>query len=87
MNPAQQMEVGDLEAWLCHVVMAGNKVGHSLTILTLWGIWKQRNARVFRENAKPEHALFAEIKDACQLWAMAGGTFLKPLFVVQRVVM
>ena len=82
MNPAQWLQAQDLEAWLEQVVTTG--VGHSVTTLTLWSIWKQRNARVFRENAKPEHALFAEIKDACQLWAMAGGTFLKPLFVVQN---
>jgi hypothetical protein len=35
---------------------------------------------------RPEQALFAEIKDACQLWSMAGGNFLKPLFVVQQVI-
>jgi hypothetical protein len=87
INPAQWLDVQDIETWLDHVVTTGSKVGHSLTILTLWTIWKQRNARIFRDNAKPEHALFVEIKDTCQLWSMAGGTFLKPLFVVQHVVM
>lgn len=87
LNPAQWPQVQDLEAWLEHVMMNGNRVGHSLAILTLWSIWKQRNARVFRENAKPEHALVAEIKDTCQLWSLAGGTLLKPLFVVQNVAM
>jgi hypothetical protein len=86
INPAQWLDVQDIETWLDHVVTTGSKVGHSLTILTLWTICKQRNARIFRDNAKPERVLFVEIKDTCQLWSMAEGTFLKPLFVVQHVV-
>jgi hypothetical protein len=30
----------------------GTKASHSLAILTLWHIWKQRNAVVFREDRK-----------------------------------
>ena len=63
--------------------LAESEVGHSLTFLTLWCIWKQRHARIFRWTMKAEHALFVEIKDTCQLWSLAGGVFSKPLFVAQ----
>jgi hypothetical protein len=51
----------------------GTKRAHTLAILTLWCIWKQRNAVVFREQRRPAQTLFAEIKDTCTLWLLAGG--------------
>jgi len=39
------MEVSDHEEWLYQVVMAGNKVGHSLTILALYGVFGSSGMR------------------------------------------
>jgi hypothetical protein len=76
-----------MEIWLRQLVRDGSKIGHSLTVLTLLCIRKQRNAWISQDNAIAEHALFMEIIDTCQLWSLVGGAFLKPLFVDQTNVL
>jgi len=49
----------------------GDKKGHTLVILTLWCIWNQRNAIIFRECRKTAQALFVEIKDTAYYWSLA----------------
>jgi hypothetical protein len=68
-------------AWFSQLMTAGNKTSHSLAILTLWSIWKQRNAVVFRGCRKGEQTPFSDLKDLCQQCSLAGGSFLKPLVV------
>jgi hypothetical protein len=61
------------------VTREGTKATHTLAILTLWCIWKQRNAVVFRDSRCMAHAVSVEVKDVCSLWSMAGGRLLRPL--------
>jgi hypothetical protein len=83
MNPSQWKEVADFKVWFYDLVIVGSKDGHSLVFLTRWSIRKQRNAKIVRNCRKVEHAVFNGIKVTYLLWSLAGGVFLKPLFVVQ----
>uniref|UniRef100_A0A8R7R329 Reverse transcriptase zinc-binding domain-containing protein n=1 Tax=Triticum urartu TaxID=4572 RepID=A0A8R7R329_TRIUA len=44
----------------------------SLLMLVSWEIWKERNARVFRNSATPTAVLVRNIKEEVKLWVMAG---------------
>ena len=77
--PPQWTDGSDCEGWFMAVTREGTKAAHSLTTLSLWCIWKQRNAVVFRESRRTAHAVSMEVKDVCSLWSMAGGRFLRPL--------
>ena len=48
----------------------------SLMMLISWEIWKERNARVFRNTAVPVGVLVAKIKEECSLWSLAGAKHL-----------
>jgi zinc-binding in reverse transcriptase len=37
----------------------------------MWTIWKERNARIFRCNARPVHTLIREAREQAALWAAA----------------
>jgi hypothetical protein len=54
------------------MTVGGNKEAHSLAILTVWHIWKERNARVFNESSSGEQSVFTRTKDKCSDWASAG---------------
>jgi hypothetical protein len=56
----------------------------SLAILSLWQIWKQRNAVVFNGNRRSEQAVFTMIKDECSLWVLAGGRGLRSLRIAHH---
>ena len=47
LRPSQWSEPVDVEDWFLSLVEGGSKAGHTLAILTLWCIWKQRNAAGF----------------------------------------
>jgi hypothetical protein len=53
------------------MTVGGNKEAHSLAILTVWHIWKERNARVFNESSSGEQSVLNRIKDECSNWASA----------------
>jgi hypothetical protein len=52
-----------MEDWFMAMTAGGNKEAHSLDILTVWHIWKERNARVFKESSSGEQSVFTRIKD------------------------
>jgi hypothetical protein len=54
----------------------GTKAAHSVAILSLWYIWKERSARVFNDSRCTEQAVFARIRDECYDWISAGGRVL-----------
>jgi hypothetical protein len=78
-------EQGEVEDWFLSMVQGGNKMAHTLAILTTWCIWKQRNAAVFRNSICSEMQIFSTIKDECSLWANAGGIALRPFTIVSNL--
>jgi len=63
----------------------GEELEHSLAILTLWCLWKWRNASVFQGTESTVEQTVAQIKDEAFLWASAGGRALATLFVVSNI--
>jgi hypothetical protein len=51
----------------------------SLLLLTVWEIWKERNARVFRHKSSPSFVIFDSIKCEARLWVLAGAKRLGEL--------
>jgi hypothetical protein len=43
----------------------------SLALLTMWKIWKERNARVFRHKLSPTFVTLDKIKCEARLWVLA----------------
>jgi hypothetical protein len=41
-------------------------------LLTVWEIWNERNARVFRNKSSPSFVVLDRIKLEAHLWALAG---------------
>jgi hypothetical protein len=68
-----------MEEWFMAMTAEGTKAAHSIAILTLWHIWKERNARVFNGTMCAEQAVFTKIKDECSDWISAGGGVLSYL--------
>jgi hypothetical protein len=54
----------------------------SLTMLVSWIIWKERNARVFNNNAALPTILLEIIKNEAKLWSSAGAKHL--IFVIRE---
>ena len=57
--------------------MSGNNVPHrkamaSITMLTSWTIWNERNTRVFRQKSAPPPIIFGIIKSEARIWVSAG---------------
>ena len=44
----------------------------SLAMLVTWEIWKERNARVFRNTASTANMVIDKIKEEAALWGLAG---------------
>jgi hypothetical protein len=44
----------------------------SLTLLTVWELWKERNARVFWNKHSPMFVIVDKIKGEARLWVLAG---------------
>jgi hypothetical protein len=44
----------------------------SLTLLTVWEIWSERNTKVFRNKQSPSFVILDKIKVEARLWAIAG---------------
>ena len=48
------------------------KAGRSLTLLVIWELWKERNARVFRRREASTLTLMTNIKAEAAAWMLAG---------------
>jgi len=51
----------------------------SLSLLIIWEIWCERNARIFRKQEKSALGLFSKIKNEAATWALAGAKHLQSL--------
>lgn len=74
----------DLEDWFYILTGRGTKAAHTISIPTLWTIWKQRNAVFFRECRRAVQALISEIKDTGLTWLVE--RFLIPSMVDLQLV-
>jgi hypothetical protein len=71
LNPSSWEEKRDLD-WFAQAIPTGDKEGHSLVILTLWCLWNQRNAIVFREKQSSVQGALVDIKNSASYWSLAG---------------
>ena len=53
-------------------IAPNRKAMASVTLLTSWVIWNERNARVFRNKHAPTMVVFDKIKADARLWVIAG---------------
>jgi hypothetical protein len=51
----------------------------SLTLLVVWEIWQERNARIFRHKLSPSFVLVDKINCEARLWVYTGGKRLGDL--------
>jgi hypothetical protein len=51
----------------------------SLVLLTVWEIWKERNARVFHRKTSQFFVILDKIKCEARLWVLAGAKRLGDL--------
>jgi hypothetical protein len=60
----------------------------SLSLLTVWAIWNERNARVFHNKQSPTFVILDKIKVEACLWVLAGakklGSICQALCTSQR---
>ena len=57
-------------------VYPNRKAVASLTLLTAWEIWSERNTRVFKKKSAPSFVIFERVKREARLWALAGAKHL-----------
>jgi len=72
----------DIEDWFAQTTTSGDKKGHTMSILTLWCLWNQRNAVIFRDQRKSAIGVFDEIKDTVHCWSLARRLAPEPPTVV-----
>ena len=53
------------------------KARRTIPILTIWEIWKERNARIFNNRAAAPQELIAKIKEEGRTWFLAGSKCLE----------
>ena len=53
----------------------------SLMLLISWELWKERNVRIFRNNAVPVGVVVSRIKEATSLWSIAGARHLNNIML------
>lgn len=86
LQPRDWSEHTDMEEWFLEMIEKGTKAAHSIAILTIWHIWKERNARVFNDSRSTELVVVNRIKDECSDWITAGGKSLRSLRLGNNVV-
>uniref|UniRef100_A0A453NG55 Uncharacterized protein n=1 Tax=Aegilops tauschii subsp. strangulata TaxID=200361 RepID=A0A453NG55_AEGTS len=67
-----------VKAWWQKIINIAHqrKALSSLIHLVGWEIWKEKNARVFRNKTAPVAVIVSLIKDEASLWAIAGAKYL-----------
>ncbi|XP_071680375.1 uncharacterized protein [Lolium perenne] len=76
MRPdAWSLPVASLPAWLASLsalVGVPAKTAKSLALLVIWMIWRERNARIFRDQCRSPAAAARELFDEAASWTLAG---------------
>jgi hypothetical protein len=71
-----------IQDWWYYLVEGANphrKGLASLVMLTVWEIWKERNARVFRHKLSPSFVIYDNIKCEARFWVLVGAKRLGEL--------
>jgi hypothetical protein len=79
VDPSAWHSRGNVKEWWTeeiHKPRQGRKAMASLAMLISWEIWKERNARVFRNKASTTDMVITKIKDEVAMWSMAGAKAL-----------
>jgi hypothetical protein len=79
VEPTDWQSLRTVKDWWIHGIhKRGNnrKAMASLAMLVSWEIWKERNARVFRNTSITSIMLVAKIKDEAAMWCLAGAKAL-----------
>jgi hypothetical protein len=71
----------EAEDWFSSMTEQGTKMAHTLAIITLWSIWKQRNAVIFQDLRISTQSLFSIIKDTSYRGLLWPGRSCPPLWV------
>jgi hypothetical protein len=56
----------------------------SISLLVIWELWNERNARVFRNKFYPSFVIFENFKREAQLWVLAGAGAAMVLELLER---
>lgn len=72
-----------MEDWFTDLVASANESRRpglqSIVLLTIWEVWRERNNRVFRREARSVSHIVAAIQDEARTWTMAGNRDLDML--------
>lgn len=75
IRTSEWTNMGTMEEWWNNIALKrspNRKEMTSLMMLISWEVWKQRNARVFRNIASPTMIIVGKIKEEAQFWVIAG---------------
>jgi hypothetical protein len=79
LDPTTWHDFHSVKRWWAEVIHKrgqSRKALASLAMLVSWEIWKERNARVFRNKSVTIAMLVTKIKDEANLWRLAGAKAL-----------
>ena len=78
INTNQWAAHHSLSSWWTHMARR-SKAMATLTLLTTWTIWNERNARVFQKKSTPPQIILRNLKEEARLWVLAGAKRLSNL--------
>lgn len=89
MSPANWIQTSDFEQWYMQIGectdgnrRAGNR---AIAMLTVWEVWKERNARIFNKTSRSPQQVFYSIQEEARTWVRAGNRAIEPCLVESNV--
>ncbi|CAN6207223.1 unnamed protein product [Urochloa humidicola] len=85
VQPSNWSNSNSVSEWLS-VLVEKSKIPkgiHTLVILVLWAVWKERNQRVFHQKETTIAGVVSIIQDEAKMWCMAGAKSLSALVDTQ----
>jgi exonuclease III len=81
LNPTTWSQDTDFQSWFIELGDSGlgaRKEGvRSITMLTAWEIWKERNNRIFNKESKSAEQLLGSIQNEARTWILAGNRWVE----------